>query len=78
MATGARKMAKIRQHVPKKEVTPTPSEERVVIAHMKGSAAYAAWLEAVHQKTHIPKAALLRLGMVEWALKNGYPAPPDR
>jgi hypothetical protein len=54
-----------------------PAEERVVIIHLKGSPAYAEWLDQVHKTTHIAKATLFRLAMSEWARKNGHPAPPE-
>ena len=54
-----------------------PADERVVIVHLKGSPAYAEWLEGLHRKTHIAKAALFRLSMAEWAERNGHAAPPE-
>jgi hypothetical protein len=57
--------------------TMTVDGARQVIAHIKGTPAYAAWLDAVHEKSHIPKAALFRLGVEEWAERNGYPKPPE-
>jgi hypothetical protein len=54
-----------------------PADERVVIVHLKGSPAYAEWLDQVHKKTHIAKATLFRLAMAEWAEKNGHPTPPE-
>lgn len=53
-------------------------DERVVIVHLKGSPAYAAWLDQVHKNTHIAKATIFRLAMAEWAKANGHPEPPER
>lgn len=44
---------------------------------IKGTVAYSEWLDAINRKTHIPKAALFRLAMAEWAERNGHPAPPE-
>jgi hypothetical protein len=68
---GAQTMAR-----PKKGTEKDP-DERVGIIHIKGTRAYAEWLEALNRKTHIPKAALFRLAMAEWAERNGHPAPPE-
>lgn len=54
-----------------------PADERVVIVHLKGSPAYAAWLDQVHKQTHIAKATLIRLALSEWARNNGHPVPPE-
>jgi len=54
-----------------------PSDERVAIIHLKGTVAYSEWLDAIHRKTRIPRAALFRLAMEEWAERNGHPAPPE-
>lgn len=56
---------------------PEPSSDRTVIIHLKGSPAYAAWLDGVHERTHIPKTTLFRLAMKEWAKNHGHPAPPE-
>lgn len=53
------------------------SDERVVIIHLKGSVAYAEWLEMVHHETHISKATLVRLGLALWAEQNGFAPPPE-
>jgi hypothetical protein len=44
---------------------------------MKGSRAYADWLEAMHWKTHISKVQIVRLALKEWAERNGHEAPPE-
>lgn len=54
-----------------------PSDDRVGVIHIKGTVQYAQWLDQLHRKTHIPKAALFRLAMAEWAERNGHPAPPE-
>jgi hypothetical protein len=48
----------------------------VTIINLKGSQDVADWLDAMHRKTHLSKAAIIRLGMVAWAEKNGQPIPP--
>jgi hypothetical protein len=64
---------------PKKKKPPEPApDERVAVIQLKGSAEYAQWLEDVHRKTRIPKAAIFRLAIEEWAAKNGHPLPPER
>ena len=57
--------------------TGDPAEGRVVIVHLKGSPAYAEWLDQVHKKTHIAKATLFRLAMAEWAQTHGHSLPPE-
>ena len=54
-----------------------PPDDRMTIVNLKGSSEYSEWLDAVHEKTHIPKAAIFRLAVVEWAKQNGHPAPPE-
>ena len=56
---------------------PEPSDDRVAIIHLKGSLEYAKWLDDVHRETHIPKATIIRLGVIAWAKQNGKPAPPE-
>ncbi len=73
MSPGTFVMPKKKASVPRGE----PADERVVIVHLKGSPAYAAWLDQIHKKTHIAKATLFRLAMSEWAGKNGHSAPPE-
>jgi hypothetical protein len=78
MASGVAEMAKGRPRASGKKTPPTQGQDdRVVIAHIKGTPDYAAWLEALHQKTHIPKAALFRIGLAEWAERNGHASPPE-
>ena len=54
-----------------------PADERVVIVHLKGSTAYAEWLDQLNKSTHIAKATLFRIAMADWAKANGHPAPPE-
>jgi hypothetical protein len=61
---------------PAKKKTPPP-DERVVIVHLKGSPRYAAFMEAVHRKTHIPKASMVRLALEAWFKQNGHGEPPE-
>jgi hypothetical protein len=58
-------------------VQSTPPDDRVVIIHLKGSAAYAQWLDDVHRKTHIPRTTIIRLAVADWAKKHNLPAPPE-
>lgn len=55
----------------------TTSDERVAIIHLKGSQEYSAWLEEVHKKSHISKASIFRVAVMEWAQRNGYRTPPE-
>jgi hypothetical protein len=57
--------------------TPKPSDERVAVIMLKGSRAFADWLEDVHRKTHIPKTTIVRLALATWAKQNSHPAPPE-
>jgi len=52
--------------------------ERTVIVHLKGTPEYAAWIDNLNKKTHIPKAMLFRLAMASYAKENGYAPPPER
>lgn len=54
-----------------------PPDERVAVIHLKGTQAYAEWLDDVHKTTHIPKATIIRLAVAEWATRNGHKAPPE-
>jgi hypothetical protein len=76
MAAGAVSMGRPKKGAKKPEPVVGP-DERVAIIHLKGTPAYAAWLEAVNAKSHIPKAAIIRLAVAEWAARNGHPAPPE-
>jgi hypothetical protein len=51
--------------------------ERATIINMKGSSAYAQWLEGAHKTTHIPKVQIFRLAVAKWAHDEGLPAPPE-
>ena len=63
----------------KKAVAPPPASEleRESIVNMKGSPDYAAWLEGVHRKTHIPKVQIIRVALSEWPEKHGHALPPE-
>jgi hypothetical protein len=54
-----------------------PADERVAIIHLKGTVAYAEWLERLHRKTLIPKAAMVRDAMREWCERRKYETPPE-
>jgi hypothetical protein len=72
---GVESMAKTKRGRPKK-AEPSP-EERVVIAHLKGTRAYADWLEAFRRDTGLPKVTIIRFGLIEMAKKHGRPTPPE-
>lgn len=57
-------------------VAAMPSVKSVSSVVLKGSPEYAAWLEGVHEKTHIPKMEIIRLALVDWAKKMKCPRPP--
>jgi hypothetical protein len=52
-------------------------DERVAIIHLKGTAAYAQWLEELFQKSHVAKATLVRLGLEEIAKRYKHRPPPE-
>jgi hypothetical protein len=62
---------------PQPQPQPQPSEERTAIIHLKGTVAYSEWLDRLNRKTHIPKAALVRLAIAEWAARHGHEPPPE-
>lgn len=51
--------------------------ERTVVILLKGTAEYADWLERLHRKTLIPKAAMFRDAMREWCERRKYETPPE-
>ena len=62
---------------PKRITTPEPAPAaRVTIINLKGTQLEADWLDDVNKKTHIPKAAIVRLALAEWARQNGHPPYP--
>ena len=76
MYAGAGLMAREPKGSKKKAESQAP-DERVAIIHLKGSPAYAAWLEAAHRKTHIAKASIVRVALAEWAERHGIESPPE-
>jgi hypothetical protein len=56
---------------------PGEGEDRETIIHMKGSAEYNDFLDAVHRKTHIPKVQQFRIAYAEWCERNGHGVPPE-
>lgn len=56
---------------------PIPPDDRIAIIHLKGTVEYSAWLDDINKRSHIPKTALFRLAMAEWAQRNGYSPPPE-
>jgi hypothetical protein len=77
MAAGAETMGRPKKGDKKKLEPVIGPDERVAIIHLKGTPAYAAWLEAANRKTHIPKAAMFRLAMEMFAKTHGLEAPPE-
>lgn len=59
------------------EAMPPIPDERTAVIHLKGSVAYAEWLERFHRETHIPKTTLVRLGLADLAKKLKFEAPPE-
>lgn len=76
MTTGVLEMAKAKRGAGRPPL-PAKDAERETIVNMKGSKAYADWLEAVHKKTYISKVQIVRLALMEWAAKYGHDAPPE-
>lgn len=72
--TGAETMGRPKKGAKK---AAAPADERAAIIHLKGSPAYAEFMDALNRKTHIPKAALFRLAMAEWCERNGHGTPPE-
>jgi hypothetical protein len=83
MGAGAGLMARPKAKTKTKKTTKTTARptaadlERESIINLKGSPAYAEWLEGLHRKTHIPKATIFRLALAEWAEKHGHAEPPE-
>jgi hypothetical protein len=73
--TGVELMARAKQRAGKP--VPKPADDRVAIIHLRGTPGYAEWLAAVHRRTHIPKATIVRLALAEWAGRHGHPTPPE-
>lgn len=59
-----------------KKPDPEPDARRIIV-HLKGSDAFAAWFDAVHRDTLIPKTSIVRQALKEWAEKRGRSAPPE-
>ena len=77
MAAGVATMGRPKKSEKRPPEPIAASDERVAIIHLKGTPAYAAWLDEANRKTHIPKAAMFRLGMEMFAKANGLDAPPE-
>jgi hypothetical protein len=60
----------------RKEELPPSQAARVTVINLKGSQEQADWLDAVNRKTHIPKAAIVRLALELWGQKSGHPPFP--
>jgi hypothetical protein len=57
------------------EAIPGP-DSRAVVIHLKGSRAFAEWLDQAHEDTSIPKAAIIRIALRLWAEQTGRTPPP--
>lgn len=55
----------------------SPTDGRAAIIHLKGTPAYAEFMDTLARKTHIPKAAMFRLAFAEWCERNGHGTPPE-
>jgi hypothetical protein len=62
---------------PKAKGASASQAARATIINLKGSQEQADWLEAVHRKTHLPKAVIVRLALDQWAASNGHPPLPS-
>jgi hypothetical protein len=62
---------------PKTKGPATPQVPRATIINLKGSQEQADWLEAIHRKTHLAKAVIVRLALDQWAGSNGHPPMPS-
>jgi hypothetical protein len=74
MGAGAATMGRPKKGAARPERAP---DDRVAIIHLKGTAEYAEWLDDAFRKTHIAKATMFRLAMIDWAKKMKLPAPPE-
>jgi hypothetical protein len=52
-------------------------DDRSNVIVLKGSRQYVDWFNSLHEKTHIPKATIVRLALAEWAKKQGHATPPE-
>ncbi len=77
MSLGTMTVGRPKRGTKKESDVPLTSDDRVVIIHLKGTPAYAEWLDKIHQETHIPKTSLFRLALAEWVQRKGLPSPPD-
>lgn len=81
MESGVILMAKRGKGRPKtgevRQPAATTADGRVVIINLKGTEEYAAFLDELHSKTHIPKASIIRLAVAEWSARNGHGVPPN-
>jgi hypothetical protein len=77
MAAGVASMSRPRKQLKPASTSQPEGTERETVINMKGSAEYAAWLEDVHRKTHIPKVQIFCLAIAEWAERHGHPSPPE-
>ena len=56
---------------------PSPEPlERVTVINLKGTREYREWLDSFSEDTHIPAAALVRLGLACLAKEHGREGPP--
>jgi hypothetical protein len=52
-------------------------DDRSNVIVLKGSREYVEWFNALHEKTHIAKATIVRLALADWAKKQGHVSPPE-
>lgn len=62
---------------PVQQDTEPGKDDRSNVIVLKGSRDYVEWFNALHQKTHIPKATIVRLALADWAKKQGHALPPE-
>jgi hypothetical protein len=76
-AAGTELMARPKAKRGLRETTEPAQPARTTIINLKGSEEQAAWLEAVHRKTHLAKSVIVRLALTEWAERHGHQAFPS-
>jgi hypothetical protein len=77
VSLGVEEMARPKKRGGGKAASTPPEDERVAIAHLKGSIAYYEWLDAIHRDSGIPKTTIIRRAVAAWAKGRGYPPPPE-
>src|SRR5690348_14650190 len=77
MVGGALTVGRPRKRPGKPKPGSEGKDDRSNVIVLKGSTEYVDWFNTLHEKTHIPKATIVRLALADWAKKNGHSAPPE-